>query len=308
MGRSHSRNLDEIYTYAPDHELRYPLNPSIATKSDAGTGVWIRDRASFALEWLRRELNRTRCESVENVTIITAFIAGIISFISPCVLPIVPGYISFISGVSLQELKGQADVSQEEKKRLRRQVVVNSLFFVLGFSLVFIAMGASATYIGRWFAENRVILARVAGVIIIIFGLHTMGLTPIKWLNYEKRFHANQKPIGLIGSFLIGLAFAFGWSPCIGPILAGVLAMAATQETVGEGVALLGAYSLGLGLPFIGTSLAINRFLNVFSHVKKHMRTVEVIAGVLLIAVGILVATDKLQVLSRYFTFLPVLG
>jgi cytochrome c-type biogenesis protein len=245
---------------------------------------------------------------VENVTLITAFIAGIISFISPCVLPIVPGYISFISGVSLQELKGQTEVSPEDKKRLRRQVVVNSLFFVLGFSLVFVAMGASATYIGRWFHENRLLLARVAGVIIIIFGLHTMGITPIKWLNYEKRFHTNKKPLGVLGSLLIGLAFAFGWSPCIGPILAGVLAMAATQETVREGVALLSAYSLGLGLPFIGTSLAINSFLNVFSHVKKHMRTVEIIAGILLIAVGVLVATDQLQALARYFTFLPVLG
>jgi cytochrome c-type biogenesis protein len=239
---------------------------------------------------------------------VTAFIAGIISFISPCVWPIVPGYISFISGVSLQELKGQVDVDDKEKKRLRRQVVINSLFFVLGFSLVFVAMGASATYIGQWFAENRVILARVAGIIIIVFGLHMMGITPIKWLNYEKRFHANKKPLGLLGSLFIGLAFAFGWSPCIGPILAGVLAMAATQETVGQGVALLGAYSLGLGLPFIATSLAVNRFLNVFGHVKKHMRTVEIVAGVLLVAVGVLVATDQLQALSRYFTFLPVLG
>ncbi len=245
---------------------------------------------------------------MENVTLATAFIAGIISFISPCVLPIVPGYLSFISGVSLQELKGEVDLDDQRRRSLRRQVTLNSLLFVLGFSVVFVAMGASATYIGRWFAENRVILARVAGVIIIIFGLHTMGITPIKWLNYEKRFHANRKPVGLLGSFAIGLAFAFGWSPCIGPILAGVLAMAATQDTVAQGVALLSIYSLGLGLPFLGASLALNSFLNVFGHVKKHMRMVEMAAGVLLIAVGILVATDSLQVLSRYFTFLPVLG
>lgn len=245
---------------------------------------------------------------MENVTLATAFIAGIISFISPCVLPIVPGYLSFISGVSLQELKGEIELDEQRRRTLRRQVTLNSLLFVLGFSVVFIAMGASATYIGRWFAENRLILARVAGVIIIIFGLHTMGITPIKWLNYEKRFHASNKPMGLAGSFLIGLAFAFGWSPCIGPILAGVLAMAATQETVGQGVALLGVYSLGLGLPFLGASLALNSFLNVFSRVKKHMRLVEIVAGVLLIAVGVLVATDSLQTLSRYFTFLPVLG
>ena len=245
---------------------------------------------------------------MENVNLVTAFLAGILSFISPCVLPIVPGYISFVSGVSLQELKNNVVVDEEKRKRLLRQVTANSLFFVLGFSLVFIAMGASATYIGNWFAVNRTILARVAGVIIIIFGLHTMGVTPIRWLNYEKRFQARNKPVGFAGSFLIGLAFAFGWSPCIGPILAGVLTLAATQETVNQGVTLLATYSLGLGVPFIATGLAINRFLDLFARVKKHMRWVEIAAGVLLIVVGVLVATDQLQALSRYFTFLPILG
>ncbi len=245
---------------------------------------------------------------MDSVNLVTAFLAGIISFISPCVLPIVPGYISFVSGVSLQELKSNASVDEEKRRRLLRQVTANTIFFVLGFSLVFVAMGASATYIGNWFAANRTILARVAGVIIIIFGLHTMGLTPIKWLNYEKRFQTQNKPVGFAGSFLIGLAFAFGWSPCIGPILAGVLTLAATQETVNQGVALLASYSLGLGVPFIATGLAINRFLDFFARVKKHMRWVEITAGILLIVVGVLVATDQLQALSRYLTFLPVLG
>lgn len=245
---------------------------------------------------------------MENVTLLTSFFAGIISFISPCVLPIVPGYISFVSGASLQELKTQVDMDPEKRRELFWKVTGNSIFFVLGFSIVFVAMGASATYIGQWFAENRLILARIAGVVIILFGLHTMGLLPIKWLNYEKRIQAKNKPMGLIGSMLIGLAFAFGWSPCIGPILAGVLVLAATQETVAQGVMMLIAYSLGLGIPFIATGLAINRFLNVFSRIKKHMRLVEMVAGVLLVAVGVLVATDSLQILSRYFTFLPVLG
>ncbi|MEE9264468.1 MAG: cytochrome c biogenesis protein CcdA [Vicinamibacteria bacterium] len=245
---------------------------------------------------------------MENVTLATAFLAGIISFLSPCVLPIVPGYISFVSGVSLQELKSNLDIDEEKRRRLLRQVGLNSVFFVLGFSVVFVVMGASATYIGNWFAANRTVMARVAGVVIIIFGLHTMGLTPIKWLNYEKRFQTQKKPMGLAGSFLIGLAFAFGWSPCIGPILAGVLALAATQDTVAQGVWLLVAYSLGLGVPFIATALATNRFLDLFDRVKNHMRFIEITAGVLLVAVGILVATDKLQALSRYFTFLPVLG
>ena len=245
---------------------------------------------------------------MENVSLVTAFLAGIISFISPCVLPIVPGYISFVSGVSLQELESNRDMDEEKRRRLLRQVGLNSVFFVLGFSVVFVVMGASATYIGNWFAANRTVLARVAGAVIILFGLHTMGLTPIKWLNYEKRFQTQKKPMGFAGSFLIGLAFAFGWSPCIGPILAGVLALAATQDTVAQGVGLLVAYSLGLGVPFIATGLATNRFLELFGRLKKHMRYVEITAGVLLVVVGVLVATDKLQALSRYFTFLPVLG
>jgi cytochrome c-type biogenesis protein len=169
-------------------------------------------------------------------------------------------------------------------------------------------MGASATYIGQWFAANRLVLARIAGAAIVVLGLHTMGLTPIRWLNYEKRIHAGTKPMGVFGSFLIGLAFAFGWSPCIGPILAGVLVLAAQQETVSQGILLLAAYSLGLGIPFVATGVAINRFLNFFGRIKKHMRLVEVAAGVLLVAVGVLVFTDSLQMLSRYFTFLPVLG
>lgn len=245
---------------------------------------------------------------MDSINLVTAFLAGIISFISPCVLPIVPGYISFVSGVSLQELKS-TEADGERRKRLLRQVVANSILFVLGFSLVFVVMGASATYIGNWFAANRTVLARIAGIVIIVFGLHTMGLTPIKWLNYEKRFQARNKPVGFVGSFLIGLAFAFGWSPCIGPILAGVLTLAATQETVHQGVTLLASYSLGLGVPFIATGLAINRFLDLFAHVKKHMRWVEITAGILLVVVGVLVATDQLQSLSRYLTpFLPVLG
>jgi cytochrome c-type biogenesis protein len=224
------------------------------------------------------------------------------------VLPIVPGYISFISGASLSELKNQVDLDASRRRELFWRVTLNSLFFVAGFSVVFVAMGASATYIGQWFAANRLVLARIAGAAIIVLGLHTMGLTPIKWLNYEKRIHAETKPMGVFGSFLIGLAFAFGWSPCIGPILAGVLVLAAQQETVSQGIVLLSAYSLGLGIPFIATGVAINRFLNFFGRIKRHMRMVEVFAGVLLVAVGVLVFTDSLQMLSRYFTFLPVLG
>jgi cytochrome c-type biogenesis protein len=242
------------------------------------------------------------------VSILAALAAGVISFISPCVLPIVPGYISFVSGASLAELKNPVELDPGKRRELFRRVAANSLFFVLGFSVVFVAMGASATYIGQWFAANRLLLARIAGAVIILLGLHTMGITPIKWLNYEKRVQTQSKPMGVLGSFLVGLAFAFGWSPCIGPILAGVLVLAAQQETVGQGIVLLTAYSLGLGVPFLATGLAIHRFLAVFGRIKKHMKLVEITAGALLVVVGVLVATDSLQALSRYFTFLPVLG
>jgi cytochrome c-type biogenesis protein len=247
---------------------------------------------------------------VKNVSFYAAFAAGIISFVSPCVLPIVPGYLSFISGVSMQDLKREEDA--DRRRRLARQVAARSVFFVLGFSVVFVALGASATYVGQWFAVNRSLFGKIAGVVIVVFGLHAMGLTPIKWLNYEKRVQARQQPLGMAGAFLVGLAFAFGWSPCIGPILAGVLALAATQETVSRGVSLLAIYSLGLGVPFVASALAINPFLGFFGRIKRHMKAVEVTAGALLVAVGVLVMTDRLQALSiyliRWFPQLATLG
>ena len=239
------------------------------------------------------------------LSLVTATGAGVLSFLSPCVLPLVPGYISFISGSSLSELAegGGADVAHR-----RRRVLLSTAAFVLGFSLVFVAMGASATYAGQWLAGNRVILARIAGTVIVIFGLHVMGVFKLPFLNLEKRFHTEREPVGLLGSFGIGLAFAFGWSPCIGPILAGVLVLAADRETVGQGIVLLSAYSAGLGVPFLLTGLAVNRFFRVAARVKRSMRVVEIVAGALLVVIGVLVFTDALQSLARYLTFLPVLG
>lgn len=239
------------------------------------------------------------------LTLLTALGAGVISFISPCVLPLVPGYISFVSGTSLSEL---AESGGAEYLRRRRRVVVNTLAFVLGFSIVFVAMGASATYVGQWLAGNRVWLGRIAGTVIVLFGLHVMGVFKIGLLNLEKRLHTEREPVGLLGSFGIGLAFAFGWSPCIGPILATVLVLAAQRETVGQGIVLLSVYSLGLGGPFLLTGLAVNRFLTISRKIKRHMRVIEIVSGVLLVVIGVLVFTDSLQALSRYLTFLPVLG
>jgi len=226
-----------------------------------------------------------------SISLITAFGAGILSFISPCVLPIVPGYLSFISGVSIEELKGK-------KSSAVNKVFLNSLFFVLGFSVVFIALGASATFISSFLNDYMHIIGKFAGALIIILGLHFIGLFKIKWLNYEKRFHVGSKPLGMAGSFFIGFAFAFGWTPCIGPILATILAMAAAEETVWQGILLLSFYSAGLAIPFLLTALAFNAFLSISSRIKKHFRIVEIVGGAFLIIVGFLIFTDSLVLLS----------
>jgi cytochrome c-type biogenesis protein len=221
---------------------------------------------------------------MENVSILAAFTAGIISFISPCVLPLIPGYLSFISGVSVEEMK-----KGDKKSEALRKVSLNTFVFVLGFSVVFVAMGASATFIGEFLLTKLSLLNKIAGVIIIILGLHIIGVFRISFLNYEKRFHAKSKPLGPLGSFVVGLAFAFGWTPCIGPILGGILALAANQDTVGQGVVLLSSYSLGLGIPFFITAVSFNTFLGFFGWVKKHFRTIEIASGLLLICIGVLI-------------------
>lgn len=236
------------------------------------------------------------------ISIITAFIAGIISFASPCVLPLVPAYLSFISGVSVDEIK------TEKKGGVLRKVILNTLFFVLGFSIVFVAFGATATAIGQFLGENKTIIGRVAGIIVIIFGLHFMGVFRIKWLLIEKRFQTQGSKAGFLSSFLIGLAFAFGWTPCIGPILAGILSIAATEESVFKGIFLLSMYSAGLGIPFLITGVAFNSFLSLSGKIKKHFRLVEAIGGVLLVIVGILLVTNSFAILSGYLAeWLPFL-
>jgi cytochrome c-type biogenesis protein len=218
-----------------------------------------------------------------------AFLGGLASFLSPCVLPLVPGYLSFISGLSLEELS--EDSGSEPS---RRKTVLGSVFFVLGFSVVFTALGASASALGRLLAVSLPILSRIAGALIVLFGLHTMGLLPIRWLYYEKRVPLRGITPGHLGAFLMGLAFACGWTPCIGPILASILALAATQETVTHGVFLLGIYSLGLGLPFVLTALGVNAFLRLFARYKPYLRWGEILCGIMLVLVGLLVATNRL--------------
>jgi cytochrome c-type biogenesis protein len=241
-------------------------------------------------------------EFLEKISLLAAFGAGFASFISPCVLPLVPGYISFVSGVSLESMRGGEGAGTAARGSMRK-IIPNSLLFILGFSVVFVALGASATFLGQFLVEKMNIFSKIAGVVVIIFGLHVMGVFRIPFLQYEKRFHAGSKPLGLAGSFLVGLAFAFGWTPCIGPILGAILAFASTQENVKEGIYLLSAYSLGLGLPFFLTALAMNTFLSLSKGIKAHFRIVEVVSGILLVLVGILILTNSLQRLAFLLPF-----
>ena len=232
------------------------------------------------------------------VSIVAAFSAGMISFLSPCVLPLVPGYISMVSGASVDELKA------EDNTRVLRKVLLHSLLFIAGFSIVFISLGASATWLGQVLLSRMSLLYKVAGVIIIIFGLHLTGLLRIGFLYRDKRFHSAGKPATALGAFVIGLAFAFGWTPCIGPILAAILGLAASQQTVSAGITLLAVYSLGLAIPFLLTSLGINRFLRFYDRFRVHLRQVEVFSGVILILLGAMIYTNQFTRLSGYLSFL----
>lgn len=236
-----------------------------------------------------------------NVTLLAAFAAGFLSFVSPCVLPLIPGYISFVSGISVDEMKADTAPSAS-----RLQVFLTSLAFVIGFSIVFVALGASATAIGKFMFAKLPLLSKIAGVILIVFGLHTMGVFRLAFLETEKRVHSQRKPAGPLGAMLVGIAFAFGWTPCIGPILGGILAIAGSKNTVSEGITLLAVYSLGLGIPFLLTSLAINQFFSAAKRIRKHYHAVEVTSGVLLIAIGVLIVTGQLTIITRYLQpYLP---
>jgi cytochrome c-type biogenesis protein len=228
---------------------------------------------------------------------LAAFVAGILSFLSPCVLPLVPGYVSLISGATVEDL-------QAGDRRMLGTVMLHSLTFILGFSVVFIALGAVATGIGQFANQYHNLLAKVAGIIVIVFGLHLTGLLKIKALYADKRLHDVKGGSSALGSFAVGFAFAFGWTPCIGPILATILVFAGAQETVFKGVLLLAIYSLGLAVPFLLTSLGVDRFLGFYTRFRRHLHTVEVISGVLLIAVGVLIFMNNLKLLSGYLAFL----
>lgn len=232
---------------------------------------------------------------MENISLGLAFIAGVLSFLSPCVLPLVPGYISFLSGLSLEELQQSG-----QNKKMLKKAGLASVFFVIGFSLVFVSLGASASFVGKLLVSHMKILTKFAGILIVILGLHLTGVFKISLLNYEKRFNLKRFSPGLFTAFLVGIAFAFGWTPCIGPILAGILALAATQETVGQGMVLLGAYSLGLGIPFIITGFSVGLFTRFFQRYKRLIHWGEIVAGIFLIAIGVLIFFNNLTALIRF--------
>lgn len=230
-----------------------------------------------------------------NITFIGAFVAGLLSFLSPCVLPLIPSYITYITGLSFADLQ-----SEHPSHKVRQQTILHSLLFIAGFTFIFVLLGASATFVGTFLQEHMAIIRRVGGVLIILFGIHLTGLVPIHFLLGERRFTIHRKPAGYVGSFLVGLAFAAGWTPCIGPILASILMVAATEETVFHGIALLLAYSMGLAIPFFLASLALHQFLVFFNRFKKYIRIFEIATGIFLIIVGVLVFGNYLTILSRF--------
>ncbi|MDE0898543.1 MAG: cytochrome c biogenesis protein CcdA [Longimicrobiales bacterium] len=226
-----------------------------------------------------------------DVGIMIAFSAGIFSFLSPCVLPLVPSYLAFVTGMSLEDLQEGVD---------RRATFTHSLLFVTGFSLIFILLGASASFLGQFFRLYEVWIARIGGVVIILLGMHLAGVFRLAPLMQEKRIHLANKPAGYLGTLGVGMAFGAGWTPCIGPILGAILTYGMTQDTMWAGVGLLSVYSLGLAIPFLLASLALDRFLQTFQKFKKWIPVMEKASGALLIVLGILLLTGKFTVLAAY--------
>lgn len=226
-----------------------------------------------------------------------AFSAGFLSFVSPCVLPLVPAYVSFVTGLSLDELtRGEAQY------RVKWTTLKNSLLFIAGFSTVFIFFGASATLIGRILLTYQEVLRWVGGGLIIFFGLYVMGVFNFRFLMADKRMHLQGRPAGYFGSYLVGVAFAAGWTPCVGPILGSILLYAGTTQSMWQGIQLLTAYSVGLGLPLLVTALGLNTFLSRMKTIGPFMPAITTVSGLFLVAVGILISTNSLSILSSFLT------
>ncbi len=240
-----------------------------------------------------------------DVSIAGAFIAGLLSFLSPCILPLVPPYLCFIGGVSLSEMTAESGPPPGANRR----VLASALFFVAGFGLVFVLFGATASYLGQLLAENMIWIGRAAGILIIIMGVHFLGIIRIPLLYREARFQGPAKPIGFFGAFLMGLAFAFGWTPCVGPVLAAILMVAGTEEEIMSGVSLLASYAAGIGIPFLLVAIAIGPALRVMPGIKRHMGKIEKGIGAFLILTGILFLTGSVADVAFWLLeIFPALG
>ena len=227
------------------------------------------------------------------VGILIALTAGLFSFLSPCVLPLVPSYLTFVTGMSLEDLEAGVN---------RKATFIHSLLFVSGFSIIFIILGASASFLGQFFQQYERVVATVGGIIIIVLGLHMAGVFRVLPLMQEKRLHLNDKPAGYLGTLGVGMAFGAGWTPCIGPVLGAILTYGFSQDTVWAGVGLLTVYSIGLAIPFLLASLALDRFLMTFKKFRRWIPVVEKSSGVLLVVLGLMLITGRFTVLASWLT------
>ena len=235
-------------------------------------------------------------DSLNQVTIFAAFSAGFLSFVSPCVLPLVPSYLSYITGLSVEDLANAA-----ERIRNRRSIILNAVLFIAGFSSVFIAFGASASLMGQLLYEYQDVIRKVGAILIIVFGLYLLGVFKLPFLMTERRFlQFESRPIGYVGSFVIGTAFAAGWTPCVGPVLGAILAYASTTESMRDGIILLASYSAGLGLPFFVTAFGVDSFLTYFKKMRTYLGGVSFVSGGLLVVVGVMIYADSLTRITSF--------
>ena len=234
-------------------------------------------------------------QSLPQISVLAAFSAGLLSFVSPCVLPLVPSYISYITGLSVEQL---TDVS--ERAKFKKAIVLNSLLFIAGFSTVFIAFGASASLLGQVLVTYQDSIRRIGGVLIVVFGLYLLGVLNLNFLKMEHRYQFRNRPAGYLGSFFIGVAFAAGWTPCVGPVLGSILLYAGTTDSLVDGVVLLTSYSMGLGLPLFLTALGVDRFLAYFKEVRAYLWGVSTVSGVLLVVVGVMIYANSLTMVTSF--------
>lgn len=239
--------------------------------------------------------SKTGLDSVTDLSLLVAFSAGFLSFLSPCVLPLIPSYISFISGVSLDEIQRGG-----LERKARRKLLLSAVAFICGFSLVFISLGASATAFGQLFGSHRSTIRLIGGIVVLLIGISVTGLFRLPALDRYIQFTVRSRPATYLGSFLVGITFAIAWTPCVGPILGGILTLATTTTGINQGVLMLGVYSLGLAVPFFLSAMAFDLFFDFFRNFRRYLPTVHVLTGILLIGVGILLLTDTMSVLNSY--------